>query len=188
MEPSSLYRRTKKLTTITATTISVIITITVITNPRETHIHQTVVSTTNRVPAEPPHRGTVREAAKAALVAPLTAPFWATAGRVGEALQAGPEGGAEPGGRGGAPSPQQREGSGGGRGWTGGWAGRTRASAPQAQRSQLHVPRRRAPWRPALYASRGSSQKRTRGRRGRRGAARGATWNPRAPGPARGLW
>ena len=62
MEPSSLYRRTKKLTTITATTISVIITITVITNPRETHIHQTVVSTTNRVPAEPPHRGTVREA------------------------------------------------------------------------------------------------------------------------------
>lgn len=45
-------------------------------------------------------------------------------------------GGAEPGGRGGAPSPQQRVGLRDGRGWTGGWAGRAWASAPHAPLSQ----------------------------------------------------
>lgn len=152
------------------TTTTMIITITVITNLRDSHPPNSSKYYKSRL-LEAAIPGT---AAPAALAASLAAPFLARGGGVGGPMRVGPAGGAGPGGRGGAPSPRPRVGTRGRRGRAGGWAGRARASAPHAPRSQPSIPRRREPWRRSQSVSGGSSSRRSRRRSGRRGDARRA--------------
>ena len=149
----------------------------------ETLIRQIVVCTTNRVPAGRPYRGLHGQRPWRLLRRPWLPPF-----TLWPAEWAGPagRGGAWRAGRGAEPAAE-----GGAEGWEGvdGRLGGARLGLSSSRAAfPAHIPRRREPWRPTLCASGGSSQRRSRGRWGKRGAARRAARSPRAPRSARGLW